>query len=131
LFVNRLVISGKDIVFMVYLNEAGNTMALDDDSYNLDEQTGVAEEIEIKLPPEYKVVLFNDDYTTKDFVVEVLEQVFHKNVADAIAIMESVHHTGSGVAGVYTYDIAATRASLTEQLARERGFPLRCEAQPC
>lgn len=106
-------------------------MAYDDDGTSSEEQTGVAEETEVKLPPDYKVILFNDDYTTKDFVVEVLEHVFHKTTADAIAIMEAVHQTGMGVAGVYTYDIAVTRASLAENLARKRGFPLRCEAQPC
>lgn len=106
-------------------------MAYDDDGLDSAEQSGVAEETEVKLPPDYKVILFNDDYTTKDFVVEVLEQVFHKTTAEAIAIMESVHHTGSGVAGIYSYDIAVTRADMTVQLARQNGFPLRCEAQPC
>ena len=105
-------------------------MAYDDGLEN-EEQSGVLAETEVKLPPDYKVILFNDDYTTKDFVVDVLEHVFHKTTVEAIAIMESVHHTGSGVAGIYTYDIAVTRAEMTEQLARKNGFPLRCEAQPC
>lgn len=106
-------------------------MAYDTDGMENEEQSGVAEEIEVKSPPEYKVILFNDDYTTKDFVVAVLEQVFHKTAQEAIVVMESVHRTGSGVAGVYTYDIAVTRAAIVEDLAHKNGFPLRCEAQPC
>lgn len=82
---------------------------------------------ETSLPPDYRVTLFNDDYTTKEFVVDILEQIFHKNEADAVSLMEKVHATGSAVVGVYTYDIAVTRAELTVETARENGFPLRCE----
>lgn len=106
-------------------------MAIEDGELGTEQQSGVAQDTQIALPPDYQVILYNDDYTTKDFVVEVLENIFHKEVADAVTIMESVHKTGRGVAGVYTYDIAVTRAALTVQLAREQGFPLRCEALPC
>lgn len=106
-------------------------MADDNDGFVESQQFGLAEQEKIQIPPEYKVILYNDDYTTKDFVVDVLKKVFHKTTADAIIIMESVHKTGSGVAGVYTYDIAVTRASITVQMARQQGFPLRCEAEPC
>lgn len=82
---------------------------------------------ESEVPPSYKVILYNDDYTTKDFVVEILEHIFHKNTSDAVAIMEKVHKTGSAVVGVYTYDIAVTRAQMTIDAARENGFPLRCD----
>jgi len=105
-------------------------MALDND-FEEQAQSGIAEATETEFPPDYKVILYNDDYTTKEFVVEVLEIVFHKSKADAIEIMESVHNTGKGIAGIYTYDIAVTRATLTVQLARQKGFPLRCEAEPC
>lgn len=81
---------------------------------------------EIIEPSLYKVILLNDDFTTKDFVVSVLEEIFHKSEAEAIAIMESVHKTGQGVVGVYVYDIASTRAKLVAQCARTYGFPLRC-----
>ncbi len=87
------------------------------------------EDIEIQPPSNYKVILFNDDYTTKEFVVQILQQVFHKNSADAVKIMESVHKTGRGIAGVYPYDIAATRRQITINLARKEGFPLRCEME--
>ncbi len=94
-------------------------------------QGGVAEDTRLAAPPEYRVILLNDDYTTKDFVVFVLEHVFHKDKAQAVQIMESVHRSGKGVAGVYTYDIAATRANMTMSMARKEGFPLRCELESC
>ena len=81
---------------------------------------------EIREPKLYRVVLLNDDYTTMDFVVEVLVTVFHKPAAEAAKIMLDVHRRGKGTCGVFTYDIAATKVSLVHQLARKREFPLRC-----
>lgn len=81
------------------------------------------------IPPECQVVFYNDDYTTKDFVVTVLVSIYHKTENDAVAIMESVHRSGSAVVGVYTYDIAATRAEITVRRARAAGFPLRVEVE--
>lgn len=80
-------------------------------------------------PKSYKVVLFNDDYTTKEFVVDVLISRFHKTQAEALIIMETVHRSKSAVVGVYPYDIAATRVALTIYDARAQGFPLRCELE--
>jgi len=77
----------------------------------------------------YKVVLHNDDYTTMDFVVEVLIIVFHKNVADATKIMLDVHKKGKGIVGFYTQDIAITKVKEVEQLAREREFPLKASIE--
>lgn len=96
---------------------------------NSEVSAGVADEAGYDIPPNGQVVFYNDDYTTKDFVVGVLVSVFHKSEADACNIMETVHRTGSAVAGVYSYDIAATRAAVTKQRAREQGFPLRVEVQ--
>ncbi|MCK9169606.1 MAG: ATP-dependent Clp protease adaptor ClpS [Treponema sp.] len=90
---------------------------------------GLVDEEAFSLPPNGQVVFYNDDYTTKDFVVDVLVSVFHKSEADASNIMESVHQNGSAVVGVYSYDIAATRAAVVKQRAREQGFPLRVEVQ--
>ena len=84
------------------------------------------EETKIEPPSNYKVILLNDDYTTKEFVVEVLETVFHKSSPEAVSIMEMVHKTGRGTAGIYPYDIAVTRANMTMNLARKSGFPLQC-----
>jgi ATP-dependent Clp protease adaptor protein ClpS len=81
---------------------------------------------ETQEPPMYKVLLLNDDYTTMDFVVEVLMVVFHKSFESATEIMLNVHRNGVGLCGVYTYDVAETKVLTVEALARERGFPLRC-----
>ncbi|MEJ2727786.1 MAG: ATP-dependent Clp protease adapter ClpS [Deltaproteobacteria bacterium] len=80
----------------------------------------------VKEPPLYKVLLLNDDYTTMDFVVEVLRFVFNKSVADATFIMLNVHHKGVGVCGIYPFEVAETKVNTVEALARERGFPLKC-----
>jgi len=94
-----------------------------------DALSGILEETGYDIPPNGQVVFYNDDYTTKDFVVDVLVSVFNKSETDACNIMETVHLTGSAVVGVYSYDIAATRAAITKQRAREQGFPLRVEVQ--
>ncbi|MFB3852454.1 MAG: ATP-dependent Clp protease adaptor ClpS [Vicinamibacterales bacterium] len=83
-----------------------------------------------ELPRLYKVILHNDDYTTMDFVVSVLETVFLKGPAEAYRIMMLVHTTGAGVCGLYPYEIAETRASAVHDLAREKGFPLRASVEP-
>jgi ATP-dependent Clp protease adaptor protein ClpS len=84
----------------------------------------------LKTPAMYKVVLHNDHYTTMEFVVEILRTVFHKETPDATRIMLDVHTKGRGVVGVYTYDVAASRATRVHRLAREREFPLRCTVEP-
>ncbi len=78
-------------------------------------------------PKHYHVVFLNDDYTTKDFVTDVLQVIFHKSEAEALQLMEKVHVQGAAVVGTYTYDIAVTRVNLTMKIARQQGFPLRCE----
>jgi len=80
----------------------------------------------LKRPPLYKVLLHNDDYTTKEFVVEVLQYVFHKEDTEAVQIMLHVHKKGIGVAGVYTYEVAETKVALVESLARQHEYPLMC-----
>ncbi|MBQ9494075.1 MAG: ATP-dependent Clp protease adaptor ClpS [Treponema sp.] len=94
-----------------------------------DSAVAVAEEHAYDVPPSGLVVFFNDDYTTKDFVVEVLVSVFHKSEAEANALMEAVHANGSATIGVYAFDIAATRAAITVNRARAQGFPLRVEVR--
>ena len=83
-----------------------------------------------KKPPLYRVLLHNDDYTTRDFVVFVLASIFHRSEPDAIGIMLHVHHTGVGVAGVYTREIAETKIQTVEQMAQEHEFPLRLSMEP-
>ena len=78
-----------------------------------------------KEPALYKVVLLNDDYTTMEFVVQVLESVFQKSPAEAYQIMMHVHVNGRGIAGVYPWEVAETRAEAAISLARGAGFPLK------
>ncbi len=89
---------------------------------------GVVTETEKKLkkPPLYKVLLHNDDYTTREFVVQVLQYVFHKEASAAVQIMLHVHKKGIGVAGVYTYEVAETKMALVESLAQQHEYPLKC-----
>ena len=76
-------------------------------------------------PELYHVYLLNDDYTTMEFVVQVLESVFNKGPAEAFRIMMLVHTQGQGLCGIFPWDIAETKVAVTHELAQERGFPLR------
>jgi ATP-dependent Clp protease adaptor protein ClpS len=80
-------------------------------------------------PKRWKVLLHNDDYTTMEFVVWVLQAVFHHDETAATQIMLHVHRNGMGVAGVYTREVAETRVAQVEALAREHEFPLRCSME--
>ncbi|MCS6914463.1 MAG: ATP-dependent Clp protease adapter ClpS [Myxococcales bacterium] len=84
----------------------------------------------LKPPPLYKVLLHNDDYTTREFVVMILQAVFNKSETEATQIMLHVHHNGVGVAGIYPYEIAETKAEKTMSWARKYEFPLRCTLEP-
>ncbi len=92
----------------------------------VERDVGSETDIEVKEPPLYKVLLLNDDYTTMEFVVDVLVFVFHKSSEDATRIMLDVHKKGAGVCGVYPYDVAQTKVETVDTLARENGFPLKC-----
>ena len=81
-------------------------------------------------PTLYKVLLHNDNYTTREFVVAVLKEVFHKSESDAVRIMLHIHYNGLGVAGVYTHEVAETKVRIVEAAARENGFPLRLSMEP-
>lgn len=99
-----------------------------------DDELGVITETKpekkTKRPKLFKVLMHNDDYTTRDFVVWVLQTVFNKSEGDAIRVMLHVHHNGVGVAGLYTREVAETKVTKTEHLAREHEFPLRVTMEP-
>ena len=92
-------------------------------------QTGeaVKERIQPKKqePTQYKVVLLNDDYTTMEFVLQVLENVFQKSPAEAYRVMMAVHVNGRGIAGIYAWEVAETKVEAVTSLARGAGFPLK------
>jgi ATP-dependent Clp protease adaptor protein ClpS len=98
----------------------------EDEGGGTDEGIVTESKQKLKKPPLYKVLLHNDDYTTMDFVVLVLESIFHKSETDAYRIMMAVHQQGIGVAGVYTYEIAEAKVGKVIDMAREREFPLLC-----
>lgn len=82
-------------------------------------------EDEVKEPPMFRVLLHNDDYTTMEFVVQVLVVIFHKSVEEATHIMLNVHRSGIGLCGIYPYDVAETKVTTVHKTAREYGFPLK------
>jgi ATP-dependent Clp protease adaptor protein ClpS len=87
-------------------------------------------EKKLKPPAMYKVLLHNDDYTTMEFVVQILQSVFQRSHAEATAIMLHVHRNGIGVAGVYTYEVAETKVAIVDAMARQHEFPLKCTLEP-
>jgi ATP-dependent Clp protease adaptor protein ClpS len=96
-----------------------------------DSGAGVKERTEPreKEPTLYQVVLLNDDYSTMEFVIQVLEDIFQKSPAEAYRVMMQVHLNGRGAAGVYTYEIAETKADKVASLAHDAGFPLRATVE--
>lgn len=93
-------------------------------------QTESRTEQRLERPRLWRVLLHNDDYTTQDFVVWVLETVFHKPRGEAFTIMMSVHQSGLGLAGIYTHDVADTKVKATRQLAEQHEFPLLVTMEP-
>jgi ATP-dependent Clp protease adaptor protein ClpS len=90
------------------------------------EESDVSTKHDIREPAQYKVLLHNDDYTTMEFVVYVLMQVFHKSVEEATRIMLNVHEKGVGVCGLYPREIAETKVETVTRMARNDGHPLKC-----
>lgn len=99
-----------------------------------DEDVGVITrpkaEKKLAKPPMWKVLLHNDDYTTREFVVWILQGVFLRSESEAVAIMLHVHNNGVGVAGVYTHDVAETKVEKVKALAKEHQYPLLCTMEP-
>ncbi|MSP56934.1 MAG: ATP-dependent Clp protease adaptor ClpS [Myxococcales bacterium] len=91
---------------------------------------GAAVKDRVKKPRNFKVVLHNDDYTTMEFVIWVLIQIFRKSQVEAGRIMLTVHRNGKGVAGIYSKEVAETKAAAATDAARSAGYPLLVEAEP-
>jgi len=102
---------------------------MDWENPDFDEETEVITQEKITKPPMYKVLIHNDDYTTMEFVVFILETVFHKSLEEAIRLMLMVHNDGVGICGVYTSEVAETKIQVVHDKARENGFPLKCSME--
>lgn len=85
--------------------------------------------VKVKKPKQYKVIMHNDDYTTIEFVIEVLMRIFNKRSEEAQKIMIDVHKAGKGIAGIYSYDIAMTKANTAMSWAKEEGFPFKLSVE--
>jgi ATP-dependent Clp protease adaptor protein ClpS len=86
-------------------------------------------EVKTKRPPYFKVVLLNDDYTPMDFVVFILKDIFHKDHEAAVGVMMEIHNKGEGICGVYTRDVADTKAELVITISRRNEYPLQCRVE--
>lgn len=108
-------------------------MAEENNENDLENQIGthtlVKPSTQTKTPSFYKVVILNDDFTPREFVVHVLQKLFSKGEAEATDLMLQVHYKGMGVAGVYTHEIAETKAYQVHDLAKENNYPLRCTVE--
>lgn len=87
-------------------------------------QTVEKEEVVVQLPKKYKVVLHNDNTTTFEFVIYLLTNVFHKTMEQSVSLTQQIHDTGSGIAGIYTKEIAEEKVTETMHLAKSNSFPL-------
>lgn len=88
------------------------------------------ERVIIVEPRQYKVVFHNDDFTTMEFVTEVLRQVFNKHADEAVTLMMKVHREGQAIVGIYSYDVAMTKAARATAMARNEGYPLKITCEP-
>lgn len=96
------------------------------------EQTSIRERqrSSIREPRRYKVIIYNDDFTTMEFVVTILTTVFYKSEAEAEALMLKVHHSDKAVVGIYSYDVAMSKVNKATLMARESNYPLRLSVEP-
>ena len=101
-------------------------------AHNDQEQSDLLEETRTKtIPPSmHKVLLLNDDYTTMDFVVLVLKKFFNKSEEEAMTIMMEVHLQGKGVCGIYTFEVAESKAGKVNRFSKDHGHPLKCVTEP-
>lgn len=96
-----------------------------------DPGVATADKAKIQKPKMYKVLIHNDDYTTMEFVIHVLQKFFKKNYEQSHAIMLKVHHDGIGICGIYTFEVAESKTSKVNKYSRGKGHPLKCSFEPC
>lgn len=115
----------KTTEFRIFMNSSG--------SGDTDSEPGIAlaDEVKVQEPKMYKVLLHNDDYTTMEFVIHVLQKFFKKSYDEAHAIMLKVHHDGLGICGIYTHEVAESKSSKVNKYSRNKGHPLRSSIEPC
>lgn len=89
----------------------------------------LVDKVSLKYPKKYKVLILNDDYTSMEFVIDVLMSIFHKSLQEAETIMLEVHKKEKGVCGIYTHEIAETKVMQVHKKARDSGFPLRAQME--
>ncbi|MDL2216765.1 ATP-dependent Clp protease adaptor ClpS [Desulfovibrio sp. OttesenSCG-928-M14] len=98
-------------------------------SFSSDSHSDSLTDIDVREPRNYRVFLHNDDYTTMEFVVEILVSIFHKSPDEATLVMLAIHENGIGLCGVYTEEVAETKVAQVHARARKAGFPLRCSME--
>ncbi len=101
-----------------------------DSDSNSGTETLSRDRVKTDKPRMFKVIMLNDDYTSMDFVVVMLESVFRKNPAEAVQIMLHVHQKGRGICGIFTKEIAETKIAIVHDRARAENYPLRCTMEP-
>ena len=114
----------------MWVDKRKNTPILSGEETEGDEGLVTVDKVKIERPKKYMVMLHNDDYTTMEFVVFILQTVFGKTFEQAQDIMMRVHNEGVGVCGIYTYEVAETKAAKVVNLAKENGHPLMCTIEP-
>lgn len=92
---------------------------------NKQNATRIKSNVKLEVPSKYKVIMHNDDFTTMDFVVIVLQDVFMKSEDEAERLMLEVHHKGQAVVGIYSFDVATTKVERAMEMAKQQGFPFR------
>lgn len=126
---NRTISNYRNTVKMVYAKKRKRVMS-DKVTHHSEDLVVQEAKPKIKRPPLYRVILLNDDYTTMEFVIMILERIFHKNREQATQVMLHVHTRGKGVCGVYTREVAETKVQQVMNFAQENQQPLQCAMEP-
>lgn len=116
---------------MLLMSQKYQTPYLSNEELEDDGQTIVKEKQKVEKPPMYMVLLHNDDYTTMEFVIEVLMKFFKKTKGESTSIMLQIHNEGKSRCGIYTKEVAESKVDKVERYARRKGHPLKSSFEPC